>query len=421
MLPFEYGEEQDVGGVARRATIINSIRSQSRDAVLVLDAGDIFDRGPLDKAYHGEPDFAILNAIPYDALTLGNNEFDGAPGMEGQRILFDRIRQARIPIVCANCTYKATGKTIVPPYVILERNGIRFGIFGLTAPRVATYTTVEGLAIEDPIECAKRIVPILKEEADVVIGLTHIGYTLDKQLAAQVPDIDIIVGGDSHTWIAEPELVRSTAERQAFWVGGPIIVQDGEWGKCLGNLETILRLQGDHDYQVVSFRGGLIPVDARTRESKAISALLSRYTRPFEKVVGYSSETVTNTEMTGWMANVFRAIGGTQVGIAQVGDWEGRIKQGPVTQLDLMRIPSFNNGLVTGSVTGEILRALMLDKRVVISGVDSESLDSEAAYTVCTQDFLSKTLPPLKGITFTPINKTIIDALNDYFAGKRVN
>lgn len=417
MLPFEYGEDSNVGGVARRATMIDSLRSQCADALLVLDAGDVFTRGPLAAAYHGEPDFNVLNAIPYDVLTLGNNEFEGGDGMAGQKVLFDRIRQARIPIVCANCTYKATGKPIVPPYVILERNGIRIGIFGLTAPRVAKYSTVEGLQIEDPIQAAKRVVPILKQESDVVIGLTHIGYGLDKQLAAQVPDIDIIVGGDSHTWLYQPELVRASDTQQAFWVGGPVIAQDGEWGRCLGNLNVVLRLQGEHDYQVMSFSGELVPVNDSIKPSVEIATLLGRYTRPFETVVGESGQTVPKSEMNGWMAEVFRSVGGTQIGVAYVGIAENAIRKGPVTRLDLMKIPVFNNSLVTGQVTGEGLRVLMSDPGVIVRGVP-QSVDSNASYTVCTQDFMAANVQALKGIAFKPLGKTILDALNEYLARK---
>ncbi|MCX6375041.1 MAG: 5'-nucleotidase C-terminal domain-containing protein, partial [Armatimonadetes bacterium] len=329
----------------------------------------------------------------------------------------ERIRQAEFPIVCANVTYKATGKPIVPPYVVLERNGIRIGIFGLTAPRVATYPHAEGLQIEDPIQAAKRVVPILKQESDVVIGLTHIGYGFDKQLAAQVPDIDIIVGGDSHTWLYQPELMKASDTQHAFWVGGPVIVQDGEWGRCLGNLSVVLRVQGEHDYQVMSFKGELLPVNDSIRPSAEIASLLGRYTRPFETVVGECGQTVPKSEMTGWMAEVFRSIGGTQIGVVQVGLCENGIEKGPVTQLDLMKIPAFNNSLVTGQITGEGLRALMSDPSVVVRGIP-QSVDSNASYTVCTQDFLAQNVQALKGIAFKSLGKTILDALNEYVTRK---
>ena len=415
MLPFDYLEDTNVGGVARRATMIDSIRSQCSDALLVLDAGDVFTRGPLASTYNGEPDFAILNAMRYDALTLGNNEYKGDDGLAGQKIMFERIKQAAFPVVCANCTYKNTGKPIVPEYIILERNGIRLGIFGLTAPRVATYSQAEGLVIEDPIQAAKRVVPILKQQADVVIGLTHIGYESDKQLAAQVPDIDIIVGGDSHTWLYQPELVKPSGEQHAFWVGGPVIVQDGEWGRRLGNLSVVLRLQGEHDYQVMSFKGELTPVNDGFAPSAKIASMLAGYTRPFENVIGECAKTVSRPEMTGWMADVFRSIAGTQVGIAQVGIAENSIRKGPVMRLDIMRIPVYMNGLVTGRMTGEELRAAAADQGMVIRGMPSNA-DPKAVYTVCTQDFLAANVSSLKKTAFAPIGKNILEALNEYVA-----
>jgi len=123
--------------------------------------------------------------------------------------------------------------------------------------------------------------------------------------------------------------------------------------------------------------------------------------------------------MGGWMAEVFRSIGGTQIGVAESGAWEAGIEKGPVTQLDLMNIPAFNNSLVTGQITGEGLRAIMSDPGVVVRGIPSgQSVPSDASYTVCTQDFLASNVRALKGIAFKPLGKTILDALNEYVTRK---
>ena len=412
MFPFSYGDEKDVGGVARRATMIEEMRSQCKDALLVLDAGDVFTRGPLANAYKGEPDIAVLNAIGYDALAIGNNEYKGDEGLAGQKIMFERIKQVQFPVLCGNCTYKDTGKPIVPPFTIIQQNGLKVGIFSVTAPRAATYPQAEGLSIEDPIQAAERIVPTLKNEADVIVALTHIGYDLDKQLAAQVPDIDIIVGGDSHTWLYHPELIRASSNQDAFWVGGPIIVQDGEWGKCLGELTAVLRLQGEHDYQVMSYTGELVPVTSTTQPSKKIESLLTKYSKPFEKVIGESDRSLSKAEMDAWMADVFRSIGKAQVGISQVGNCENVIEKGPITRLDLMMVPVYDNMLVTGQISGKTLRVLMSDKTVVVRGI--EQVDGNAAYSVCTQDFLTLTIPAFKDLKFQPLGMTIREALEQY-------
>lgn len=215
-----------------------------------------------------------MNIIPYDIITLGNNEFKGAEGLDGQRVMRDRIRQAKFPIVCANVIEENSGKSLVPLYAILNINGIRVGIFGLTAPSGADYPQSEGLRILDPLETAKKILPEIQQRADVIVALTHIGYPLDLKLAEEFPEIDVIVGGDSHTWLTKPILVPLSETLHPFWVGGPVIVQDGEWGKCLGRLDLYLRLEGNHNYQVMSYKGGLLPIDASIPEDSTVNRVV---------------------------------------------------------------------------------------------------------------------------------------------------
>lgn len=260
--PFSYDKhgkpEKDVGGAARRAALIRRIRKEAGHPVIVMDAGDLFARGKMN----GKLDFDVLNAIPYDIMTLGNNEFKGADGRKGLDILMARIKQARFPIVCANVFERATEKPLISPYRIIKAGGIRIGVIGLTAPRVGTYPQAKTLLIPDPIETAKLFVPELRAQCDFVIALTHIGYPLDIQLAATVPGIDVIIGGDSHTWIPKPTVVKQT-----------IICQAGEWGVCLGRLDLKLKPEGKR-YVVASHAGKLIKIDSRITPARDIEQIL---------------------------------------------------------------------------------------------------------------------------------------------------
>lgn len=351
LFPFSYGGEENVGGIERRATLIRSIKAQSRDSVVVMDAGDVFGRGPLARPFFGEPDFALMNAVPYDILALGNNEFKGKEGLAGQQVMFDRIRQAQFPVVCANVVRKDTWEHILPPYAILQIGPLRLGVFGLTPPRVADYAEAEGLDILDPIKTARELVPRLKAISDVVIGLTHIGYKLDRQLAAEVPDIDVIVGGDSHTWLHQPEVVLVDDEPQAFWVGGPVIVQAGEWGKALGRLVVYLRRHGEHDYQVMSYRGHLQTVTPDIEPARDISAILAKYAMQVSHVVGSLDREIPREDMPGWLAEVIRGRFEADAGAHSLSGIEVGLPTGRITELDLLKVLPYNNHIVIVEMT----------------------------------------------------------------------
>ncbi|MHB1001374.1 MAG: bifunctional metallophosphatase/5'-nucleotidase [Armatimonadota bacterium] len=427
LLPFEYKGDHGVGGISRRSAMIDLIRNANSSNVLLLEAGDVFTRGPVAQLYKGEPDIECMNEISYDAMTLGNNEFKGDEGLAGQKNMMDRIKQAKFPVVCANVVTK-DNQPIVPPYVILNRKGLRIGIFGLTAPRVQSYPQAEGLQILDPISVSRKMVDELKGKSDVIIALTHIGYDLDKQLASAVPDIDIIVGGDSHTWLYKPEVIKQADTEFPFWIGGPLIVQDGEWGRCLGRLRVILRKQGDHDYQVMSYDGELLPVNPSIKSDEAIEKILEPYLRPLKTELAECIETIPITESARWMAQVYREIGKTDIGIAD-NYVESGIYKGTVTDYDLRAVYSFNNSLYTTSVSGKVLSDLISNKSVSFAGLTvsgnniisagNKVFDLDSQYTICLDDYLLGVLG-LNVNECRPLNKYVHDSLVEYVKNKKI-
>ncbi|MCL5104039.1 MAG: metallophosphatase [Armatimonadetes bacterium] len=289
LFPFDYdklGErEKDVGGAARRAALIRQIKASAGHPVLVMDAGDCFTSGPL-AALEGVPDFDVMNAIPYDVMTLGNHDFDGdlyrgQGGTDGLKILHDRIKQARFSILSANAFDASTGKAIVPPYHIFDLAGVKVGVFGLTTARDVDYRQHTEIKLAGPIATARQVVAELGPKCDFLIALTHIGYPYDLQLAHAVPEIDVIVGGHTHTWIFQPQLyTNNIATPPNWWIGGTIVCQAGEWGKCLGRLDLSLRLSGAHRYRVSSFSGELIGIDSSIKPAEDIERILAGYAEP---------------------------------------------------------------------------------------------------------------------------------------------
>ena len=232
--PFTLNDDQTRGGYARLATLIAKSKAarEAHGPVLVLDAGD-FSMGTAFGAACREVggELQVMAQMGYDATTLGNHEFDLGPDGLGKSIGV-AAKAGRVPkVVTANASFAAHDPTladlqrlakagVVRRYVVIERDGIRFGIFGLLGKEALHYTSGGAVTFADPIETAKEMVTLLreKEKVDLVLCLSHGGlekgtdgrYTdgEDVRVANAVPGIDMVVGGHSHTFLREAIIVN---------------------------------------------------------------------------------------------------------------------------------------------------------------------------------------------------------------------
>lgn len=200
-----------LGGVARRAGFVKEYRRQ-HPGTLLLDCGDISQGTPYYNIYKGEVEVKAMNLMGYDAMAIGNHEFDY--GLENMARLF---RMADFPVVCAN--YDVAGTVLeglVKPYVVLERGGLRIGIFGL-GPKLEGLVQAdkcEGVAYKNPMKVARETARLLKEDehCDVVICLSHLGIypgadaseAYDNNLVGATRYIDVVLGGHTHTDMDQP-------------------------------------------------------------------------------------------------------------------------------------------------------------------------------------------------------------------------
>ena len=218
-----------MGGMARRATLIDSIRKQEPN-VLLFDSGDIWQGTPYFNFFNGELEYKLMTRMKYDAATLGNHDFD--IGLEG---LHKQLPLAGFPFLTANYDFSNTIlKGRFQPYKVFEKQGIRVGVFGLGIE-------LEGLVSKnmygetlylDPVQQAREMVQELreKEKCHMVVCLSHLGYSYDtdkiddRKLARQVSGIDLILGGHTHTFMDKPEVLRhenghETMINQVGWSG----------------------------------------------------------------------------------------------------------------------------------------------------------------------------------------------------------
>ncbi len=239
--PFRSGINNGLAGVERRLQFINSqIEEYGKDHVLLLDAGDYNQGTPYFTLGKGDLEANLMNLLGYEAATLGNHEFDN-----GLDELARRLRITGFPTLCANYDFSETPiGELVQPYTIISKAGIKIGIIGLTTrlDRVVSYNIVKDLVWLDPIEAVNRYARELKEDeqCDMVIVLSHLGYREDDNdnydapsditLAKHTRNVDIIIGGHSHTFLKEMKKFRNLDGKEVS------IVQDGAYGVYVGKL-----------------------------------------------------------------------------------------------------------------------------------------------------------------------------------------
>lgn len=227
--PMDGSRNEGQGGVAARAALIEKVRREEPH-VLLLDAGDIFQGTPYFNMYKGEPEIKALSMMGYDAVTMGNHDFDA--GVEG---FAKQLPHANFSVVVAN--YDFTGTALehkTKPFITLKKGGVKVGIFGLGIKLVGLVSEYAfgNTKYNDPIVTAKLISEQLKkkEKCDMVICLSHLGYEYDtnkvsdKVIAAETEFIDLIIGGHTHTFLDEPAIVRNktgneVAINQVGWAG----------------------------------------------------------------------------------------------------------------------------------------------------------------------------------------------------------
>lgn len=239
--PANHPKNPNMGGAARRAAIIESIRKENPN-VLLLDAGDIFQGTPYFNYFGGELEFKLMSMMKYDIATIGNHDFDN--GIDG---LYAQLPHATFEFVSANYDFKNTIMDgHVKPYKILNKNGIKVGVFGLgiVLEGLVDKKNYKETGYNDPLTVAQDMSRILKHEqkCDLVICLSHLGYKYknepdkicDTKLASLTKDIDLIIGGHTHTFLDKPTVLKNSE-------GNDVLVnQVGCYGVNLGRIDFYL-------------------------------------------------------------------------------------------------------------------------------------------------------------------------------------
>lgn len=438
------------GGAALAASVIKQVREVSPNTLL-LSAGDTFIGTLFYVMHHGIDSAELMNMMQYDAMTLGNHEFDEG---DGNLALF--IEQLDFPMVAANVNFDNStalkDKTV--PYVILEKGGEKIGVIGVVNPETPTLSRPgSDLVFEgDLAQIVQADVDELTSAGvNKIIVLSHIGYAADTELAQAVSGVDIIVGGHTHTVLANYDVRASGAyptEVESLEGKTVLVVQAGEYLEYIGKLDVEFDPNGD----LLQWSGDTVYLSHFITPDPEVSTLIATLNAPIEaltqEVIGETSVYLEGDRkvcrfeecnLGNLITDAMRAETGAQVALENGGGIRASIEQGEVTLGDVLTVLPFGNLVSTLSLSGTDLRAVLengvskieegagrflqvsglryqfdltqpVGSRIVsVDILDAQGeyvpLDPAAIYTVATNDFMRG-----GGDGFTVMAENAIDA-----------
>ncbi|RLW68343.1 MAG: hypothetical protein B6D68_03810 [spirochete symbiont of Stewartia floridana] len=346
-------------GAAKIGYMADKIKA-AYDNVLLLDAGDYVMGTVYYSVFEGEADRKVMNLLDYDAMTLGNHEFDyGNPG------LMNFISELETPIVGTTIDFSEYPEIdeLVDPYIIRDMDGRKVGIIGATVPETTTISSpAEGIVFNDVISSVQPIVDELEaEDVDVIVLLSHNGYIKDQEFAAQLDGVDVIVGGHSHTLVQGddyPTVLRSASDEPV------LVVQAGSYNKYLGNLTVTF----DDAGVATSWWGDPILMAASVPLDEEIADYVAGLSKDLEPLIGKVLGTVKTELTTSRVAE--SSLGnfitdamlydvrdqGVQVALTNGGGIRADVGTGDLTMGKLMEVLPFGNLIATFEIKGSDLR-----------------------------------------------------------------
>lgn len=400
-----------IGGFSELSWMVDSVRKAKPVSVL-LDGGDVMTGNPISNVEYkgalGGGLFEMMNAMGYEAWTIGNHDLD---------ISQDNLRKlthiAAFPTVSANLTdtlgaFPLNNK----PYVILKKDGLRIGVIGLMSKELFLLTNtnnLKGLKVLPPAQVAQKLIDEVAEETDVTVALTHEGVDDDSVLAVSTQGLNIIIGGHSHTRIEKPKMVN-----------GVIICQTGANCENLGVLDVTVE-----NHKVTSYDGKLLRLWVQhpkqdNQLAKLIDGIKTKVDQEYDEVVGtlvsdWKRGHQGESNIGDFIADAMREASNADVGITNNSGIRKDLKAGPIKKLDLFEICPFRNYLCTFTLSGKDLRAFVKGEVESISKgrsplqlsgitcrwkqqngsiqlqslkVGNQDVDDAKQYTVTTSDFI---------------------------------
>lgn len=417
---------QPFGGYARVATLVKRFRATDPN-VLLLNAGDTFQGTLYFNVYKGLADAHLMNLTGYQAMALGNHEFD-----EGPELLAPFARAVRFPLLAANLDFSREPRLrdLIRPSTVLAIAGQRVGVIGLMTEDLPNIASPGPTVTMKPLDASLRteVDRLTKAGVNKIIVLSHLGYQQDVALAKRFPNVDIIVGGHSHSYLGNLKIEGLPAPMGPYptQVGDVLVVQAWEWAKLLGRI----KLDFDASGKITRFWDAApIPVDRRVTPDPVVQSAIEAFQKPIEaladEVVGNTTngldrDVSQSPEMP--IGNViadaqlaFVRQQGAKIGFMNRGGVRAAIDPGPITYGEIIAVQPFGNTLVVLDLTGAEIKAMLevgaergsfvqvsagfsytvkasnpVGQRVVAMTFEGRPIESAQTYRVVVNNFMAK-------------------------------
>lgn len=365
-------EQEHIGGIPQLTTLVKQVRA-NEDLSFFFDAGDIFT-GALSAATEGNLPFDLYSSMGYDAMAIGNHEFE-----YGWKKLLHCKQRARFPVLNANIFYEGTDINYAQSYTILEKQGIRIGVIGIMGIEAFNNTIYalnrKGLEVRDPIPIVQRLVDMLREEGvDLIVALTHQnasapmqsdkevdpevqrGFEEDYMMAGKIKGLDVIFGGHSDNGLWQPVRHPKTGTLVGLTFGQ---------GKHLGYMKLGLDKENK---KVNLLEGKLIPVHSdQLKPDPTIARMIeeARTKHPeLATVIGTNKNTgyrkyYRESNLGNFLADIVRAKGNADIGMMNPGAIRADLDTGPITMEEITNIYPFIDHNEVLEITGEDLRVML--------------------------------------------------------------
>jgi 5'-nucleotidase / UDP-sugar diphosphatase len=413
--PAEWREDRAlVGGFEALAARVTAIRSAG--PTLFLDAGDLMAGTPLTLLeYRGVPGggaMELMNRTGYDAMALGNHEFD-----LGRKACVDLVGLATFPVLCANLVDAESGELFLGAdraSIVFERGGIRVAVIGLILDdlaRVVAAEPIRGLAVRPSIAVAKSEVERLDPVSDLIVILTHQGLAASRELARAVPGIDVIVAGHDHRRTEKP--IREA---------GVLIVETGSRLERLGRLDVQVRGDAvvDHRFELLELLAAGAPVAAPPEVHDFVTEMDRRVAAEYGAVCGelvtpLVRRSLRESNIGNWVTDAMRRAAGADFAVNNSSGLRADAEAGPLTRLKIYKIAPFPNVLCTFHATGEQLLAFArLNARKALGREPREHSIVQVAGIAYQYDAAGKILELRVGGEVVEPGRTYLGATNDF-------
>ena len=398
LLPEPYFDEADWGGFARLAYLIAEQRNTRADSVLVVDGGDALGDSPLAGVDAGQMVVRLMNGMGYDALAVGNHEFDY--GLDSLRI---RASEANFNVLSANVRVATDSTALFTPFVFVERAGLQIALIGLLSPqalKVINPVKNPALNIDDPHLVLKTLLEGPAGRADLQVILVHMSAQEARDLVRAFPQVDLCIAGGFGR-----ETRRGASEHVVRFAGGGYLVTTPGWGAFLGQVEMTVRREGD-EVVLVDVQPRLVPISPEVSQDQTVASLIDEQQEAVQRAqqqqLGNTNEPIEDAAQ--WAADLIRTRLNTEVSVINQGTLRSLTLDGDIQLGTLARLVRYDDILVRVEVLGSQLKAMADNsakrpsggQRLVFSGYDVKTsliggrpLVPEEKYQVATTSYLA--------------------------------